>query len=324
MEAKSNNGSTPLIHAACSNCNSDEDVKKVVEFLLDKGAEVNARNDNGATALHWACYKGYLETARLLLDHGAVLEAKDEDNDTPLHWACCNNKLDVVKELVQRGADIFAKGEDDETPFDQANRNEATEVAEYLLEQYKEKVLEQEGRLSLHAVLREATNLENNKVQLPIGTITVDEFLTLLVSIHSQDTDSIRSQDGNRALPIHIACRANAPMKVLCFLVEQDAAMLYMMDSAGSLPIHAACRGGASLEKFKFLIEKGGVGTLCARDNQCALPLHVLCQSQPSVDVVKYLLNCTRFQYPRKPAPELCLSCWRASGRHRKACSRNC
>ena len=164
-------------------------------------------------------------------------------------------------------------------------------MAEYLLEQYKEKVWKQEGRLSLHAILGEATNLENNKVQLPIGTLTVDELLTLLVSIHSQDTDSIRSQDGNRALPLHIACRANAPIKVLRFFVEQDAATLYMMDSAGSLPIHDACRGGASLEKIKFLVEKGGVGTLCARDNQCALPLHVLCQSKPSVDVVKYMLK---------------------------------
>ena len=201
-------------------------------------------------------------------------------NDTPLHLACWSNKLDVVKELVQRGADIFAKGEDDKTPLDQAKENDgATEVAEYLLEQYKDKVWKQEGRLSLHAILGEATNLENNKVQLPIGTFTVDELLTLLVSIHSQDADSIRIQDGNRALPIHIACRANAPMKVLRFFVEQDTATLYMMDSAGSLPIHAACRGGASLEKFKYLIEKGGVGTLCARDNN-ALSRCTSCANQ--------------------------------------------
>ena len=79
MDAKSNDGSTPLIKAACSNCDSDEDVKKVVKFLLDKGADVNARSNNGATALHWACHRGYLETARLLLDHGAALEAKDEN-----------------------------------------------------------------------------------------------------------------------------------------------------------------------------------------------------------------------------------------------------
>jgi len=278
VDAKCNDLSTPLIKAACSKCDSDGDVNKVVEFLLDKGAEVNARTVHGATALYHACYNGYLETARLLFDHGAILEAKNENNDTSLHCACCNNKLDVVKELVQRKADIFAKGSDNKTPFDQANCAEATEVAEYLLEQYKEEVWNR--GLSLHAILQEAANLENKKVQLPIGTQTVDEFLTLLVSIHSQDVDLIRSHDDNRAVPLHIACLGNAPMKVLCFLVGQDEATLYMMDSTGSLPIHAACRGGVSLDGIKFLIKKGGVGTLCARDNQCALPLHILCQSQ--------------------------------------------
>ena len=68
LEAKSNDGSTPLIHAAGSNCDSDEDVKKVVKFLLDKGAALNAQDNNGTTALHWACCRGHLETARLLLD----------------------------------------------------------------------------------------------------------------------------------------------------------------------------------------------------------------------------------------------------------------
>ena len=216
---------------------------------------------------------------------------RTEDNETPLHWACWSNQFDVVKELVQRGADIFVKGEDDESPFDQAKSYEATEVAEYLLERYKEKVWKREGGLSLHAILREATNLESNKVKLPVGTVTVDELLTLLVSIHSQDPDAIHTQDGNRALPIHIACRANSPIEVLRFFVDQDMATLYMMDNTGALPIHNACRGGASLEKFKYLIEKGGVGTLCARDNNAALPLHILCQSKPSVDVVKYLLK---------------------------------
>ena len=292
LEAKCNHGSTPLYDAACSRCDSDEDIKQVVQLLFDNGATVmNAKYNDGSTALHAVCVRGNLGTAKLLLDRGAALEAKDENNQTPLHHACYSNHLEMVKELVQRGADIFAKSEDDATPFDEALKNDADEVAEYLLEQYKEEVKEREGRLSLHAVLREATNLENNKVRVSIGTITVDQLLTLLVAIHSQDTDAIRCQDDNRALPLHIACHGNAPIQVFHFLVGQDETMLYMMDSAGSLPIHAACRGGALLDKIKFLIEKGGIGTLCARDNQCALPLHILCQSQPTVDVVKYMLK---------------------------------
>jgi len=290
LEATSNLDSTPLIKTA-SSFGSDEDVKKVVKFLLDKGAVVNATDYRGRAALHVACGGGKLETARLLLDHGAGLEARDQSNHTPLHHACNGDKLDVVKELVKRGAGIFARDYDGSTPFDCAKRMRASEVAEYLLEQYKGKIWEREGRLSLHAILNESTNLGDNNIHLPIGTVTVDELLALLVSIHSQDTDMIRTQDENRALPLHLACRSNAPMQVLCFLVGQDTSTLHMMDSAGSLPIHDACRGGASLEKIQFIVGKGGVGLLCARDNQCALPVHILCQSMPSVDVVKYMVK---------------------------------
>ena len=114
-------GETPLIHAFFQIANSDEDVKKVVEFLLDKGAEVNASRNDGMTALHWACLNGYLESVRLLLDHGAALEATDNENRTPLHMACrYDHHLGVVEELVQRGADILARSEDDETPLDVA------------------------------------------------------------------------------------------------------------------------------------------------------------------------------------------------------------
>ena len=196
-----------------------------------------------------------------LLHRGADLEAKDENHATPLHWACqCSGNVAVIQELVQRKVDIFVKDADNKTPFDKANALEANgAVTDFLLEQYEEKVWQREGRFSFHSILGEATYLENDQVQLSVGTLTVDELLELLVSIHSRNPDSIRSQDSNRSLPLHVACRTNAPIKVLCFFVEQDTAMLYMMNNAGSLPVHEACRGGACLEKIKLLTEKGGV-----------------------------------------------------------------
>ena len=295
LEAKDGDGSTPLMIIAVQSESPDEDEKEIiVKFLLDSGAEANVAENDGNTALHWACYHKHLGMVQLLLHHGANLEAKDGHHGTPLYWACSSDdNLDVVKELVQQwGADIFAKDASNKTPFDEANvlrGNEA--VTSFLLGQYEEKVWQQEGRLALHAILREATNLENSKVQLPIGTLTVDELLGLLGSIHLRNPALIRSQDRNRSLPLHVACRANSPLKVLQFFADQDLSTLHAENSAGSLPVHEACRGGASLEKIKILVEKGGVATLDARDDQGALPVHVLCQSNPSVDVVKFLLN---------------------------------
>jgi len=42
---------------------------------------------------------------------GANTEAKDEDGSTPLHWASAKSHLPVVEHLVKKGADTEAKDE---------------------------------------------------------------------------------------------------------------------------------------------------------------------------------------------------------------------
>ena len=59
----------------------------VVEFLLGKGVDVNAR-PQGETALHWAAYGGQLDIVTLLLERKALLDIKDKSYEgTPLGWA---------------------------------------------------------------------------------------------------------------------------------------------------------------------------------------------------------------------------------------------
>src|SRR5437899_576868 len=59
----------------------------VVEFLLQKGIEVDAKLAYGAeTGLHWAGFTGHADMVKLLLEHRAPIEAKRHDG-TPLEWA---------------------------------------------------------------------------------------------------------------------------------------------------------------------------------------------------------------------------------------------
>jgi hypothetical protein len=59
------------IEAGTTKILKTEDRLKVINFLLDNRAEIDIKASNGKTALHFACYNGYVEIIDLLLERGA-------------------------------------------------------------------------------------------------------------------------------------------------------------------------------------------------------------------------------------------------------------
>ena len=70
------------------------------------------------TALHIAARKNLLEAAKWLINEGADLEAKNEWGWTPLHRAAKEDSIDVAQLLIDRGADKKAKDNDGDKPID--------------------------------------------------------------------------------------------------------------------------------------------------------------------------------------------------------------
>ena len=68
--------------------------------LLEKGSDVNASDDSGATALLRAAGSGHLEAVKMLLDKGADLGTRDGDGSTALMWAASNTEHTKVVELL--------------------------------------------------------------------------------------------------------------------------------------------------------------------------------------------------------------------------------
>ncbi len=90
--------------------NNHSDVAKLL-FENGAGADVNAKDKYGKTALLKASQSGHVEIAELLLAHGADVNAEDNDGSTPLSsifygpsFTACDKQ--VVKLLVAHGADV--------------------------------------------------------------------------------------------------------------------------------------------------------------------------------------------------------------------------
>ena len=91
----------------CENRRDDEGVK-IARLLLDHGAKLEHKNDDGSTALHLTCRFGSAAMVQLLLDHGANVERKDKEGRTALHWACRLGSAVIVQLLLDRKANVNA------------------------------------------------------------------------------------------------------------------------------------------------------------------------------------------------------------------------
>ena len=78
--------------------------EKTVQALLKTQADVNARQADGATALHWAAHWDDLQVANLLIRSGANVNAATELGIMPLSLACENGSAQMVDALLNAGA----------------------------------------------------------------------------------------------------------------------------------------------------------------------------------------------------------------------------
>ena len=62
------------------------DARKIEEAIMN-GANVNAKDNEGWTALIWAAIRGHIEVVEVLLKHGADVNAKNNNGRTALFWA---------------------------------------------------------------------------------------------------------------------------------------------------------------------------------------------------------------------------------------------
>jgi len=124
-------GFTPLHEAICS-----QHSMELVQLLLDHGATIDSKDDDGLTPLYRACtfYKSDYEVVKLLLQRGAVCENKDKRGRTPLVHATLQCNLKLMAMLLNAGGRIDSKDNEGCTPLLRAVQQQKIESVRFLVD----------------------------------------------------------------------------------------------------------------------------------------------------------------------------------------------
>ncbi len=122
---------TPLIYAA-----ADAAMPEMVKFLIESGADLNAKNESGENALFELITRDNpnTEVAEILIDSGLSIKIKSKLYGTPLHWAAFCGRTNIVELLLKKAAKVNEKDKNGETAIIKAMSQNHMAIVKLLFE----------------------------------------------------------------------------------------------------------------------------------------------------------------------------------------------
>lgn len=117
IDAQDNGGDTPLHVAAAEGYGSTEGQGRVLEKLLELGADPSLRNTAGDSILHVAAAGGHAVMVARLVDFGVAVNARNNRGSTALLNAANRSDLDMVTLLLDGGASSGIANDNGTTPL---------------------------------------------------------------------------------------------------------------------------------------------------------------------------------------------------------------
>jgi ankyrin repeat protein/erythromycin esterase-like protein len=251
-------GDIPLHYAA------EKGYKEIVELLIVKGADINAKNADGDTPLNVAVRFGHEDVVKFLIAKGADvsfheavrygdlaavkkqsekvsdINEKDASGQTSLHYAVGYGHKDVAELLIAKGTDVNAKNASGQTPLHYAARTGRKDVVELLIANEADiNAKNDEGRTPVDVALSRDRN----------------EVVKLLIA------------KGADVSSIHLAAYLGDVAKVMNFI--EQGSDVNAKNQRGLTPLHYAARRGHK-EIVEVLLAHGADVDIGGNYNQTA------------------------------------------------------
>jgi ankyrin repeat protein len=196
----------------------------MIGLLLAKGAQVNARDNDGATALRCTLQDGDSEVAEMLIAAGAEkVTVKNEDDQRMLHDAYRRKHSDLIRLLLANRADTEEQDENGDTLLHLAARDPNQELAELLLAH------------------RANVNARNRRGTTPLCYAASSAASTLIPLLLANGAD-VNMQDNSGDAALHVA--ALHGHKDVVQLLLAHGADVGVKNRWGRTPLDEAVRRG--------------------------------------------------------------------------------
>jgi ankyrin repeat protein len=222
IRTKDDNGTTPFHWATEKKSNID-----ILEYLISKGADVNAKNNDGFTPLHWAVnFTSDVEVIQYLISQKADVNTRDNNGWTPLHVAARVGGAKILEYLIAQGADANAKDYNGYEPLYLANTEEKKQII-------------------INCITPKINIFEAVKQS---DMATTKQWLQIKPKL-------IRAKNNNGNTLLHWAVCFNANLEIIKYLISQNAD-INAQNNGGTTPLHWAASRPTSVEVLQYLISQ--------------------------------------------------------------------
>jgi ankyrin repeat protein len=224
------NGDAPMHFAASGNYDG------LVQYLLEKRADVNIRNSRGATPFQEAVKKGHITMMRRLISGGADINVQDAMGNTAMHLAPpVDWHREVLNFLIDNGANPNIKNEDGNTSL------------------HAMIILDRDADIILRLLSGGAdVSIRNSEGKTPLYLAVQENRLTYIAPLLSYNSD-VFAEDNQEISPIERALLDRSP--TLDNLITPITVSLH--DHRGDTLLHKAVLYHGTAAVVSFMLEKG-------------------------------------------------------------------